>query len=173
MERFFAIAKDLEIKGLSNDSIVNRKEQENSETKVDMPSYPETSSFYDDYAPQSMLHGDSGHEPTLHDDLHLNEEVIERFSEDYFFNTDMFNTKQIDVKYIQQTKTEKQSPSSVKDHTGRYPCKKCEYKATSQTNLKIHANAIHEGVRYPCNHCEYKATQKSSLNCNMIRHSLV
>jgi len=164
LESFFAIAKDLEIKGLSNESIVNWKEPKNGATKVDMPSYPEMPTFYDDYAPQSMLH----------DDIHLNEEVIEEFSEDNFLNENTFDTKQTEVKFIEQSKTEKKVVSlTMKDSTGRFQCNKCDYKATSQANLKIHADGIHEGVRYPCNHCEYKATQKSSLNRHMIRHSLV
>jgi len=184
LETFFAIAKDLEIKGLSNESFANYKEQQNDKKKVDVLSHPETSTFYDDSAHNSMLHDapkhksifydDSEHKPTLHDDGPFNEEVIERFSKDNFLNENRFETEPLEVKFIQRPKTETKVPSlTMKDPTGRYPCNKCDYKATSQSRLKIHANAIHEGVRYPCNHCEYKATQKSSLNRHMIRHSLV
>ena len=29
-------------------------------------------------------------------------------------------------------------------------------------NLKIHIKLVHENIKYPCNRCEYKATEKGN-----------
>ena len=44
-----------------------------------------------------------------------------------------------------------------------YPCRHCEYAATSASNLKIHIKGKYEGVRYPCKHCDYAATTAGAL----------
>ena len=52
-------------------------------------------------------------------------------------------------------------------HEGvRYPCNKCEYAATTASNIKRHIEIKHEGVRYPCVKCEYAATTA----CNLKQH---
>ena len=43
----------------------------------------------------------------------------------------------------------------------------CQYKATTQSSLKVHIESVHEKVNYPCNQCEYKATQQSSLKTHI------
>ena len=45
----------------------------------------------------------------------------------------------------------------------KYQCQQCDYKASQSTNLRIHVEAIHEGVRYTCNQCDYKATHERNL----------
>ena len=53
----------------------------------------------------------------------------------------------------------------------RYSCDRCEYAATTATDLKKHIEFKHEGVRYPCDKCEYAATTVSSLKKhNEIKH---
>ena len=50
-------------------------------------------------------------------------------------------------------------------HDGvRHPCDKCEYSATTLSDLKRHKKSKHERVRYPCDQCEHAATQMSDLN---------
>ena len=50
-------------------------------------------------------------------------------------------------------------------HDGvRYPCDKCEYSATTLSDLKRHKKSKHDRVRYPCDQCEHAATQISDLN---------
>ena len=51
----------------------------------------------------------------------------------------------------------------------RYPCKHCEYTATTAVTLKRHIKCIHEGVRYSCRHCEYAATTASDLKKHVKR----
>ena len=55
----------------------------------------------------------------------------------------------------------------------RYPCDKCEYAATTVSDLRRHVESKHEGVRYPCNKCEYAATQAGGLKRHTKRkHNL-
>ena len=49
-------------------------------------------------------------------------------------------------------------------HEGvKYACTECNYKATSNGNLKVHISGSHEGIKYPCTECDYEATRKQSL----------
>ena len=45
----------------------------------------------------------------------------------------------------------------------KYDCNQCDYKATTQGNLRKHKQSKHEGVKYYCNQCDYKATQQRRL----------
>ena len=42
-------------------------------------------------------------------------------------------------------------------------CSQCDYKATTNPNLKRHVEAINELVCYSCSQCYYKATTNDSL----------
>ena len=49
-------------------------------------------------------------------------------------------------------------------HEGvKYACNQCDYQATQQGNLKIHIQSKHEGVKYACNQCDQQFTEQSSL----------
>ena len=67
--------------------------------------------------------------------------------------------------------TMKVNVSSLHDLKGRVPCDKCTYVANAPSLLKIHKDAVHEGVRYPCDQCEYKATQRVNLKRHMLKHT--
>ena len=45
----------------------------------------------------------------------------------------------------------------------RYPCDQCDYKATLKQSLKLHVSSVHKGQRWPCDQCDYKLTAKQSL----------
>ena len=47
-----------------------------------------------------------------------------------------------------------------------YSCNQCQYKATQQSNLKIHQQSKHEGVKYSCNLCQYQ----TGLAGNLKKH---
>ena len=54
-----------------------------------------------------------------------------------------------------------------------YSCEHCEYKATTNGNLKIHTEAVHNGKKYPCDQCDFKATQSGSLKIHQkIQHKI-
>ena len=49
-------------------------------------------------------------------------------------------------------------------HEGKkYPCRECDYKATTNSNITTHQQSIHEGKKFLCLECDFKATTKSSL----------
>ena len=45
----------------------------------------------------------------------------------------------------------------------RYACTMCDYQTTYQSSVKIHTEAIHEGLRYSCDICGCKSSSKSNL----------
>merc|ERR1739838_784862 len=76
-----------------------------------------------------------------------------------------FNCDECDAVFTQKgpLKTHKQSK-----HAGmRYPCTECDYKATTQGSLTVHTNSKHAGVRYPCDQCDYKATTQGHLTTHI------
>ena len=49
-------------------------------------------------------------------------------------------------------------------HEGiKYPCNKCEYKASTQSYLNEHINAIHKGKKFYCKHCDFKTPWRNHL----------
>ena len=50
-------------------------------------------------------------------------------------------------------------------HEGiKYPCYECDYQATTQLNLNRHIQSQHEGIKYPCDQCDYQGTTQGNLN---------
>jgi hypothetical protein len=45
----------------------------------------------------------------------------------------------------------------------RFPCERCDYRATILGDLKKHVLSRHEGVRYPCTECDYQGTTVHNL----------
>lgn len=46
----------------------------------------------------------------------------------------------------------------------KFGCEDCEYRAKTGEHLKIHTQAVHEGLRFPCNLCSFKATGIANLS---------
>jgi len=44
-----------------------------------------------------------------------------------------------------------------------FECKKCSYKSTMYSDLKLHDIAIHRNSKYPCDHCEYHTNKKPAF----------
>ena len=58
-------------------------------------------------------------------------------------------------------------------HEGiKYACKQCNYQASSQSNLTMHKYALHEGLKYACNECDYQAGFRSDLARHFKRKHL-
>ena len=148
LEEFLATAKELEIKGLSTETLEQQTQTKNTKEQFSLP-------FEED-----------GY-------THFNEEVKQSFNADQITTEhdeddldDPLNHKPISLG------SESLLSSSTKsDSTGRYPCSKCNHTAINQSALKVHIDGIHEGVRYPCEYCDYKATQKSTLNRHRKKHT--
>ena len=49
----------------------------------------------------------------------------------------------------------------------RYPCDQCDHQATKPNNLRVHIQSMHEGVRFPCNFCGYQAKQRPQLRAHI------
>ena len=64
---------------------------------------------------------------------------------------------------VRGTKRKRSDVSNMK--AGKYQCicQQCDYETSTSRTLRIHEEAIHEGVRYPCDQCDYEATQKCHL----------
>ena len=49
-------------------------------------------------------------------------------------------------------------------HDGKkYTCRECEFQATTNGSLTQHQQAVHEGKKYPCSECDHQATAKGDL----------
>ena len=54
--------------------------------------------------------------------------------------------------------------SHKRDFHGEFTkCLLCEYKTRRKGNMKLHTQALHEGVIYPCDMCDYKTSTTRSL----------
>ena len=160
LEEFLGIAKDLEIKGLSNDKNVHNKFRNELSTAAEI----------DVKMPKNM-------DVTLPNE---SEHIMEEFLDEAEMKFQVEEHPQegtregdIDIKPFNQKDTNNTFglSSKVRDETGNFLCNKCDYATSNSADLKKHNYAIHEGLRYPCLLCEYKATQKSSLNRHMKRHT--
>ena len=45
----------------------------------------------------------------------------------------------------------------------RYQCDQCDYKASTQEDLRQHTKTIHEKYSYKCDQCDYRAQQKEDI----------
>ena len=48
--------------------------------------------------------------------------------------------------------------NEIKQQGMKFQCRVCKYKATEQGNLKIHVQAMHEGLTYNCDECNFNAS---------------
>merc|ERR1711954_406197 len=49
----------------------------------------------------------------------------------------------------------------------KYPCKHCDYIASTSSNLHRHVKSVHEGVKYPCKQCDYTTSHPTNLNTHI------
>ena len=62
---------------------------------------------------------------------------------------------------------QKKKKHKNRDHFGiKFPCPKCDYKATVMSSLNNHIKSKHEGKRRQCSQCDYDAFDKQTL----LRH---
>ena len=54
------------------------------------------------------------------------------------------------------------------------PCSLCEYKDTGKRGLKMHIQAVHDGIKFPCTKCSKKYAWKNALSNHLKRdHSVI
>ena len=109
----------------------------------------------------------------LNDQAALNEESNENNVDDDV-DEDFAQTLNEDGENFEhQTHTTSTKPitrtnKSVKRTGGsKYPCNKCDYQATHQSNLTRHIQSKHEGVKYACNQCDQQFTQQCALTTHI------
>ena len=63
-----------------------------------------------------------------------------------------------------QNKSEPEKPRGPTQGGRKFGCEDCEYRAKTREHLKIHTQAVHEGLRFPCNLCSFKASGIANLS---------
>ena len=157
MNEFLDVAKNLEIKGITEAFTDENKSKHYSET-------PESKSEYE--TPENNIN---------EKDLKVNNpeeakshnitQVVGFFKpkENFQLKTSdgLFSCNECDKKF--STKKGYQLHFESIHEGVKYGCDKCDYKATTPSNLTVHMKAKHEGVKFDCNQCNYRATFKIGL----------
>ena len=55
----------------------------------------------------------------------------------------------------------------VQHYNKRYQCDLCEKKFSTKRGLVLHKDTLHHKIKYPCEQCDYKATQPSNLQTHV------
>ena len=140
MNGFLDVAKNLEIKGLTNEDDVPRKEEDlgRKSTEEDLIIENETKEFNNE---GGIL------EENCDDDFIIKKEHLTSRTQEEILN-----------------KTPKQNKSTIKDDRDRqYICIECNKTYRDASGLYHHNQTIHEGITFECFNCDYKASKKSHL----------
>ena len=143
LETFLSTAKDLEIKGLSDNEIERS------------PAPQHKIKEYQEGSDKAFVVKDS---------------IIGKY-EDEIVENENCNTEEM-IPSIQDIRFKGNSSemipyeelSSITRENGKLPCDKCEYQADRAFELIRHKQAKHEGVKYQCNFCEQSYSFKSAVN---------
>merc|ERR1712096_285847 len=138
LQTFLAAAKDLEIKGLSDNEI----EHSLAPTKLKVGSY----NLVDKGTMEKYDRQKLGK-----DNIKTEESLEMPFIEDFDNNR---SSSMLLCEDLPSTRNEK----------GKYPCDQCEYQASHVSELSRHKQAKHEGVKLQCDFCERAFSFKSNLN---------
>ena len=189
LKEFLNVAKNLEIKGISNEEPESYDENVTNHQKPEILN-DDTDDSKETSATQSTSHLASNQEIMGDSQLQVNYEET--------FLCETKNEGMFVCDHCQSQFTRKDSlRTHIKLlHEGmKYPCNQCDYQAPQKHNLIIHVKsrheglecdqcqkkfshkeglrkhnkAIHEGIKYACNQCDYQATQKSNLKTHITR----
>ena len=196
MGEFLKVAKDLEVKGISNISEKSHEEEDVIETNAIVDEEVEVKSegqgqnvernlcnqISTDYnsieCPECpevfatktylMTHLKSVHEGFSFEDADDNNMVeIKNEEEDVIEKTAMNEGTAED--YEQKETSENRTRKSIK-----YACNQCDYQNFQKSNLTKHIQVKHKGIRYPCMHCDHQATSNDSLQKHIqSRHGVI
>lgn len=88
----------------------------------------------------------------------------------YSFNKNFEGMKTCDVCDYKTTHTTNLEAHKVSKHSTGYACDKCSQTFSSRGSLTNHRRAIHEGIRFHCDECDFKSTQNHQLKSHKLRN---
>ena len=137
---FVGVAKDLEVKEISEEQDENAEDEEQSNTYHEEETVNEESTITEEPAGVKS------------EQTRNTERSIARPRQKAVANSKgRFICDECEATFTENGSLTKHKQSK---HLGvRYPCTECDYKATHQSNLTVHINSKHAGIRYPCTEC--------------------
>ena len=139
MDEFLAVAKLLELKGLSSAG----------PSTTDEP--------HDEHLPNAPV--------TLNDKMEekTDDKKQEPQEKEVLAGSDHRKFKCRECKETFTTKSNITEHMQICQTYVKYACDQCDHQATTPSNLTKHIQSIHDGIKYTCDQCDYKATTKFHL----------
>ena len=72
-----------------------------------------------------------------------------------------------DKKFPQNNKNKMKEHIQVQHYNKRYQCDLCEKKFATKKGMVLHKDTLHHKIKYPCEQCDYQATQPSNLQTHV------
>ena len=144
LERFLEAAKELEIKGLT-ENFSTGDEEMNHESLLNMKDSTEIDIIREEPYEISL-------------------EVITDVTESYLTNV---KSEIIDLTSLTKSKKESKAPAPGSNNL---ECDECMIKFSGTGALLNHKRNKHEGVRYSCGFCEFNAGQAGNLRRHISKH---
>ena len=159
MNEFLNVAKNLEIKEVSNDVKLDEENVNEEETLI--LKTENVNEAYETVCVSQTKSNEDGNEYDERNRQSLNELQSQKNAEEDFV------CDQCQSKFRKRHHLNRHIESK---HEGvRYACRQCDYEATQQYHLTNHIKSIHEGVRYECNQCDLQFTQQNKLTTHKKR----
>lgn len=90
------------------------------------------------------------------------------YEDDQYDEIKEFPCRRCELKFSSSSELLAHKKSSHPGH--RFPCPQCNYVAGSSADRKKHIENIHEGRKYPCPQCDFEASSKGYLRVHLETH---
>ena len=168
MDEFLAVAKSLEIKGLSNAETNTNDELVDELSSCDQLTLSEnlkektiTSGQMRMQAPQDrqgrVVSVNGRHECDQCDKTYSGSGALHLHKQSAHQGV-KYACGQCDLQVTQQGTLKRHIQSKHEGQSVKYVCNQCDHQFTEQGSLSRHVQSKHEGVRYACVQCDYNAT---------------
>ena len=160
MNEFLNVAKNLQIKDMSNN--VNLTEEPNMNSNDShQESIKISNSTTDRKSTTTSNQNLEIKEETDYLDNENTDDVNLLDAEDFDFDTVV---KEKNSKSDSDDSTVEQFTRHIRNAGVKYTCNQCDYQTTLQKTIRFHIQSKHEGMMYVCNQCDYQANYKGDLN---------